>query len=301
MKKITIISIAIILNANLLAQQVPFAENYALDKYSLSSAYAGNCKDKYLFVSYRRDWSGLSEGPRTFRVSYNDAFKSKIGIGGKIIYDKAGIFNQLFAMGTYSYKLQVNKDQFVFFGISAGIYRNTLNLGDYYNDPNYNLDPSLTDKNVDSKIKFMTDYSFVYSLYKIEAGLLFSNISFGDAKYSYSSVKYKPLSNYQLHVTYTYTFSENWDFTPTLIFRGGKYIKNQFEIATQALFQKKFWGSFLFRDNSVWGLGFGAIIYKSVLFNYSYNLNTKIAPNTFQNHEFTLGLNISDFFQKKDG
>jgi type IX secretion system PorP/SprF family membrane protein len=298
MKKIIIILSAIILSASIMAQQVPFAENYALDKYSLSSAYAGNCKDKYLFMSYRRDWSGLAGGPRTFRISYNDAFKSKIGIGGKFIYDKAGIFDQLFAMGTYSYKLQVNKDQFIFFGLSGGIYRNSLNLGKYYNDPNYNLDPSLVDKNVNSKLKIMTDYSFVYSYNRIEAGLLFSNISFGDAKYSYSSVKYKPLSNFQLHATYTYTYSEDWDFTPTIIYRGGKYIKNQFEIATQAVFQNKFWGSFLFRDNNVWGLGFGAIVYKSILFSYSYNLSSRISPNAFQNHEFTLGLNISDFIKK---
>jgi len=45
---------------------------------------------------------------------------SNAGFGGKLIFDKAGIFNQFYLMGSYSYKLEVLDNHFVLFGLSAG-------------------------------------------------------------------------------------------------------------------------------------------------------------------------------------
>lgn len=106
---------------------------------------------------------------------------------------------------------EVAKTHFLLFGLSAGFYSNTINFSDYYNDPKYNLDPALMDANVNSKLKFMSDFSGVYSHLGFETGLLFSNINFGDSKYSQSNVKYKPLANYQYHASYLFNLSEKWD------------------------------------------------------------------------------------------
>jgi type IX secretion system PorP/SprF family membrane protein len=192
MKKLIIISIVILSGAVLYAQQMPISENYFLDKYSLAPSYAGNYNPKFLFMGYRSDWSGMDGGPKTFRLSYSDAYKQNTGFGGRFVYDKAGIFKQVIFMGTYSYKVEIAKNHLLLFGLSAGFYSNTINFSDYYNDPKYNLDPALMDANVNSKLKFMSDFSGVYSHLGFETGLLFSNINFGDSKYSQSSVKYKP-------------------------------------------------------------------------------------------------------------
>jgi type IX secretion system PorP/SprF family membrane protein len=299
MKKIIITLVAIVSGATIYAQQTPLSESYFLDKYTLAPSYAGNFNSKYLFLGYRSDWTGVDGGPKTFRMSFNNLLMEKAGYGAKIVFDKAGIFNQLYIMGSYSYNLQVSGDHHILFGISAGLYHNTLNLNDYYNDPDYNLDPALVQQDVKSKLKFMSDVSLVYSWKGLEAGFVLSNISFGDATYKEAEqLKYNPLANVQFHASYLYTVAENWDILPLVIIRGGKNIKTQFEIASQVIWQKKLMGSLVFRDPGVIGLGLGANISKGIKLYYNFNFATNVSMNALNNHEVTLGFNIFEYISR---
>jgi type IX secretion system PorP/SprF family membrane protein len=300
MKRIFFILSGLFVVAALFAQQIPISENYFMDKYSLAPSYAGNFNPKYLITGYRTDWSGIDGGPKTLRISYNDVFPfmQNAGYGGKIIYDKAGIFSQLYVMGSYSYNLHVNNDHHVMFGLSVGIYKNRLNLVDYYNDPKYTIDPSLISQDINSKLKFMSDFSAVWTWKGAEAGFMFSNISFGDASYKEVALKYNPLSNFQFHATYLYNINEDLDIAPLVIIRGGKYIKSQFELASQVMYLKKFRGSLVFRDPGVLGFGIGANIGKGLKIGYNFNLATNVALGAFNNHEISLGVNIFEYLRK---
>jgi len=284
------------------AQQVPISENYFLDKYSLAPSYAGNYNAKYLFTGYRSDWSGIDGGPKTLRISYNDIFPfmTNAGYGGKIVYDKAGIFNQLYILGSYSYNLKINQDHHVMFGLSAGFYKNRLNLLDYYNDPKYTIDPSLISQDIKSRLKFMSDFSAVWTWKGVEAGFMFSNITLGDASYKDVNLKYNPLANFQFHTTYLYNIDENWDVAPLVIIRGGKYIKSQFELATRVMYLKKFWGSLVFRDPGILGFGIGANIDKGLKIGYNFNFATNVAMGVFNNHEISIGVNIFEYLRKSE-
>jgi hypothetical protein len=178
------------------------------------------------------------------------------------------------------------------FGLSGGFYNNTLNLYEYYNDPKYNLDPSLINSDVKSRLKFMSEVSVVYTLRGFEAGFLFSNINFGDAKYSQVQLHYKPLANYQVHASYQYHVNENWNVNSLFLVRGGKYIKSQFEIASQIEYMNRVWGSLLFRDSNIWGVGLGAKINKLLTVGYNFNIASSVASRFYNNHEISLGINI---------
>jgi type IX secretion system PorP/SprF family membrane protein len=299
MKKLIIVIIGFFTGVIVCAQQMPLSENYFLDKYSLSPSYAGNFNTKYLFMGYRSDWSGIAGGPKTLRLSYNDAFMQNAGYGGKFIYDKAGIFKQIIILGTYSYRVKISENHFILFGLSAGFYSNTLDLIDFYSDPKYNIDPALLSANVTSKLKFMSDISAVYKFKGIEAGFLFSNINFGDSKYQQVDVHYKPLANYQVHASYMYSISEKWDVSPLIILRGGKYIKSQFELASSVVYQKKLWASLLFRDPAIWGVGIGANIGKGLKIGYNFNIASSVAARFYNNHEICIGINIFELTRTK--
>lgn len=302
MKKLLIILTAIGIGISLKSQQIPISENYFMDKYSLAPSYAGNFNPKYIFMGYRSDWTGIDGGPKTVRLSYSDLlpFMKNAGYGGKIIYDKAGIFSQLYILGSYSYNLQVNEQQHIMFGLSMGFYKNRLNLLDYYNDPKYTIDPSLIGLDINSRLKFMSDFSAVWTWKGAEAGFLFSNITLGDASYKEVDLKYNPLANYQFHATYLYGINENWDIAPLVIVRGGKYIKSQFELASQIMYLKKFWGSLVYRDPAVIGFGVGASINKGLKIGYNFNFATNVAMGAFNNHEITIGLNIFEYLKKPE-
>jgi type IX secretion system PorP/SprF family membrane protein len=300
MKRSIIVIAGFLIGISIYAQQTPLSENYFTDKYSLAPSYAGNFNPKYLVMGYRSDWTGIDGGPKTFRLSYNDVlpFMSNAGYGGKIIFDKAGIFNQLYIMGSYSYKLNVADDHFIMFGLSMGIYHNTINLLDYYNDPTYNIDPSLINQDIKSKIKFMSDFSVLYNWKGLETGFLFSNISFGDASYKEVDLKYNPLSNFQFHALYNYDFAEKWSLTPLLIIRGGKYIKSQLELATKVEYLNRIWSSLVFRDPGIFGIGIGGSITKGLTISYNFNFASNVEMSAFNNHEFAIGVNLATLINK---
>lgn len=279
------------------AQQIPLSENYYSDRYSLSAAYAGIHNSGYIFTGYRSDWSGVSGGPRTVRLSFSNGLTENTGYGAKVIYDKTGIFRQLYLMGSYSYNLEAAESHFLAFGLSAGVYSNSIRMSDYYNDPNYNIDPALINNDIRSKLKFMSDFSAVYRHEGIEAGLLFTNITFGEAHYDEVKTVYKPLANFQLHAVYGWDIDDSWRLTPLVIIRGGKYIRSQFELAAQLLFAGRFHGSLVFRDPGIIGAGLGAEIAGGLKLGYNFNMATNVQFNAFNSHEVTLGVNISEYLK----
>lgn len=252
-------------------------------------------------TGYRSDWSGINGGPKTLSITYNDLLPvlSNAGVGGKVIYDKAGIFSQLYLMSSYSYRVTLTGEHFLMFGLSAGIYHNSINLTEYYNDPGYTLDPALINSDISSKIKFMTDFSVAYNWQNLDAGFLFSNISFGDASYKEVELKYNPLSNFRFHASYIYDISENWSVTPLVILRGGKYIKSQFEMAAQVSWIKRIWGSFVFRDPGIFGIGAGGKIINGLSIGYNFNAASNVALNAFNSHEVTLCIDLKEFIKKQ--
>lgn len=298
MKKSITALILILFHGVIIAQQMPVSENYFMDKYALSSSYAGHISPGSVFTSFRSDWSGIKGGPKTMRLSYSDMLMTNAAWGGKIIYDKAGIFDQLYVMGTYSYNLRIVDEHKVLLALSSGIYHNKINFTDYYNNPNYNIDPVMTQQDVSSKLKFMSDFSALYLFRGVEAGIMFANINFGDAKYDEVDVTYKPLANYQLHAAYSFLISDRWNVNPLLYFRGGKYIAGQVGIASMVKYQNNIWGSLSFRDPGIWGFGFGANIAKGIRFSYNFNFAPSVALNIYNNHEIAIGVNIKDLVKK---
>lgn len=299
MKNIFLTIISLILFLSVVRGQQPLLnENYFVNKYALSPAYAGNSENNSVFTSYRRDWSGVSGSPQTISLSYHDSFKSKVGFGVKIIMDKIGIFQNFYGLTTYTYKLDSDKDQ-ILFGLSAGVNQNSINFSDYYNDPSFNSDPAMTNRDLTSKLKFISDVSLVYIRNNLQSGFLFSNINFGDYSYSNATTTYNPFINYQFHVIYKFVLNESLTLIPLVIYRGGKNIKGQSEFASQLRFNNKLWGSLALRGKNIFCLGFGFNVSKEILVNYAYNFSTGVSVrSSFQNHELTVGVNLSAFSKK---
>jgi type IX secretion system PorP/SprF family membrane protein len=301
MNKLLVLFAGLLSATTVFGQQLPLSENYFIDTYSLSSAYAGYGTDKFVFASYRRDWAGLKEGPRTLRLSYNGRLALNTGLGAKLIVDKIGIFQSFFAIGTYSYKVKLSEESDLRFGLSAGVQQNSINFSEYYNDPGFATDPSMVSKDVKSKLNLVNDLAALYSGSRFQAGVLLSNMGLSDYKYSEVDVSYTTFMTYQLHSSYAFTIQEQWTLTPMIIYRIGSKIKNQTEFASRVMFKDKFWGTAALRGQNIFSLGFGMDIGRGFLFNYTYNLSTSVTVNAFQNHEFTLGLRLNDIFGVKKG
>jgi type IX secretion system PorP/SprF family membrane protein len=298
MKKIILILIVLMPTA-VFGQQFPFMEGYGVNPFVLSPAFAGIHNPKTLFVDYRSDWTGLDGGPRTYQLSYSDKI-GKVGFGGRFIYDKTDIFKQTLILGTYTYEVNITRDHYISFGLSLGFFRNSIDLTKYFNNPIYVEDLALIYGQQQSKIKFATDISALYRYRQAEAGVLFSNVMFGTVKYANSDMSYKPLKNFLLHASYQFAIDSRWDVKPVFILRGGQHVPMLLEVAPIVTWDKRFWGNVLFRTGGIFGAGLGGEVYKGIFFNYSYNFSTNVALNTFNSHQFTLGVTIFKPKKEKD-
>jgi type IX secretion system PorP/SprF family membrane protein len=292
MKKLIYILVFQMIPAGVFAQQFPFMEAYNINSFNMNPSYAGIKNTRTIFLDYRSDWTGVDGGPVTAQLSYNDRLKGKVGLGGRFIYDKTDIFKQIMFLGTYTYEVQVAEEHTLNFGLSAGIYTNSIDLGKYFNDPNYVQDAVLTYGIEKSKIKVATDISALYRYKNIEGGILFSNVMFGTAKYSNTDITYKPLKNFLIHASYSYQINDLWSVKPFVLFRGGQHYPSQVEFASEVSYKKKLWGLIVFRTGGIWGLGLGAEVSEGILLYYSYNLSTRVALNTFGSHQVTLGVRL---------
>jgi type IX secretion system PorP/SprF family membrane protein len=290
MKKI-VIMLLVLMPAIAFGQQFPFMEGYSVDPFILSPAFAGIHNDKFLFIDYRSDWTGLEGGPRTYQLSYSDRI-GRVGFGGRFIYDKTDIFKQTLILGTYTYEVRISKEHIINFALSAGFFRNSIDLTKYYNDPTYVQDLALIYGAQQSKVKFGTDISALYRYRLAEAGILFSNVMFGTVKYANSDMTYKPLKNFLLHASYLFVLNNKWDVKPTFILRGGQHVPSLFEVAPTVTWDKRFWGNILFRTGGIYGVGVGGELIPGLIINYSFNLSSNVALNAFNSHQVTLGAKI---------
>lgn len=279
------------------AQQFPFLEGYNMNPFSLSPSYAGLHNQKTLFMEYRSDWSGISGGPSTMHMSYTDRYSEKIGFGARFILDKTDIFKQSLIIGTYTYEIQMREEHILNLGLSAGFYRNSIDLAKYYSDPDFVDDQVLMYGREKSKLKFVSDFSALYRYKNVNAGVLFSNIMIGTAKYRDTDLTYKPFRNYLVHASYDFEINSKWSVTPMAVYRDGKNVPAQFEISPSVSWDEKFWGNVLFRTGGIFGLGFGGEVYKGILLNYSYNLSSGIELNTYGSHQISLGLRLWDLIK----
>lgn len=295
MKKYIIILILLI-PGYVFGQQFPFMDTYNVNPFNFSPAYAGITNKKTLFMDYRSDWTGIEGGPKTYQLSYSDKFKNRVGLGARFIYDKADIFKQTLILGTYTYEAKIRDEHTVSFGLSAGIYRNLIDLSKYFNDPGYVEDVALIYGEQKSLIKFATDISVLYRYRKAEAGLMFSNIMFGTVRYHNSDMIYKPFRNYMLHTAYMIVIDDKWSMKPIVILRGGQNIPLQFEISQTLTWNDRLWLTTLFRTNGIFGLGLGAEVYDGIMLNYTYDINfnmtANVSFNTYGSQQLTLGIRL---------
>jgi hypothetical protein len=180
-----------------------------------------------------------------------------------------------------------------------GFYRNSIDLAKYYNNPDYIQDMALLYGRETSKIKFATDVSALWRYKQAEGGILFSNLMFGTVRYKNNDSKYKPLKNYLLHASYLFELSDKWSLKPTFILRGGQNIPPQFEIAPTVTWNDRLWLTALYRSGGIYGIGLGGEIIDGIILNYSYNMSSNVAINTFGSHQISLGVRIGKVQKNK--
>jgi type IX secretion system PorP/SprF family membrane protein len=109
-------------------QDAAFTQFYANPLF-LNPALTGNTECGRVHLNYRNQWPSLGNAYTTYSVAYDQSLPDiKSGFGFLVMNDQQGdgAFNRTRAGAFYSYKLQINAETMLSFGMQAAFYQESI-------------------------------------------------------------------------------------------------------------------------------------------------------------------------------
>lgn len=244
-----------------LAQHSSLTSNYLFNLFAVNPAYAGqkNALDATMF--YRKQWAGLSGSPETFGAMGHMEIKPKnFGVGLQIVSDRIGLFTNTQISAAFSYKLKLDKNNSLAFGLSPGFKRTVTDWNKL-----------ITSQTGDDAFK---DYFQPKNLYVNGAGLFFSNRQFF---VGISTPNLVALSNegrgveYNLVSGYVFKVNEDFSLKPAVLIRGIKNSPTQFDLSLSGYIQKTFGIGISYRNKESIVIFSEILIKKQLKIGYAYD------------------------------
>jgi type IX secretion system PorP/SprF family membrane protein len=291
--KIHIIILLIFIAATGYTQQFPVTTQYLFNPYALSPSMAGVTGYSELFMNYRTDLTGIEGHPRTFRFNgFGNIYKYQMWLGGDMYMDNTDIFSKFKASLSYTYKLKVQNEQFIFFGVWGSFYQNAVNYANAVGvDPN---DPLFQNSSKITAAKFNAGFGINYNWKRFNVGLSIPTLFTSRQEVENSQgVTFNQKQEFLFHISNIFSLARQWDIQAYGVFRKTTNDPVNFEISAMLIYLKRFWSGLLFRKGGALGINLGGNLIKGMVFNYSYEIPVGgINARSGGSHEITLGWRI---------
>jgi len=300
MKRFYIFIITILLIPIVDAQQFPLTNQYLINPYSISPSFAGIDGTINGHLGYRKDWVSVKGAPETKYLSLSAALGKKTGLGGYIINDRTDIFNNLYVNASYTFHARFSENQSLGLSASGGLIEKNVDLGGATIQDI--TDPLLLNLNNQHGLSTFAGAAVLYRLYGLDVGvnvpiLWESGTDFGSG----NDLKYELNRYYIGHLSYNFKINEEWSLKPIGIVRMTEQSPVNYEGALVVNFKDQIWFHGLYRKNSIIGLGAGAAVSNSVVFNYTYEFSgSGMLDYSEGTHEITIGMRLGKATKKEE-
>ncbi len=272
----------------LFSQQLALSNQYLVNKFWSSPAYAGAGEGFEAFGSFRTEWMNVPGAPETKFISANGIISKNMGLGGSVSTLQAGIFTNIAASASYAYHLRLPGSQTLSFGLGLGLLESHVNLS----DAGAQADPVAANSNV-SALAFDASFGMLYRIKKLSVSFSAPRMMNGKIKDSDGNKIYAFGPHYRGIVGYSYSFNNDWGIEPTAAISMAENAPLFYDIAVPVVYKKKVWLSPIYKKTHI-AIGIGGIPYSSFVVNYSYEFSsTGIMGESGGTHEITIGWRMS--------
>ncbi|MDA3911409.1 MAG: PorP/SprF family type IX secretion system membrane protein [Bacteroidales bacterium] len=295
-KLFSMLAISILSFTALHAQHLPKLSLHEMNKNILNPA-AMIEQDIQANLLYKNQWTGFENAPVNAGINLTNDFG---GFAAGLIYlnDQAGVFQQNMIKIQYAYKLRLNQNIIMNFGLAAGINSYRIN----YQDLNlYHADePILSTQNENS---ILPDF---------DLGILLTNMiptrSYGASKLPDKafwvglSVQHLTgvvitndflrdntylLRHFNLAGGYKHPINKTFKLEENMLVKYAPDVPIQAEIGINGFYEDNYWAGLSFRSSADLILKLG-ITYQGIKFGYAYDFAISKIPN-HSSHEIVLG------------
>lgn len=292
MRKLNITAALVIITASAFAQQLPFSSQYYTNMFVTNPAFTGTTDEHTrAFITHRSQWIGISGGPQTSYLTLDGPIEARnIGLGLKVYSDVTDITSRLGAFANYSYRLKINDDNHVLFGVAMGVLNNRIDFSKaVVRDAN---DPYMFTE-AQSKTVFSADFGLGYTWKKLEVGFCIPQVIGNKIKYKTNdgdNSYYNLARHYQGSVKYVFDVVKEKEMTayPMIMVRGASGAPVQYDIAGVFDWKKYGWVGVMYHSNYAVAASIG-LRYKNLGIGYSYDFGIgKVRSYTGSTSEFLL-------------
>lgn len=284
-----------------MGQQVPFYNHYLINPFVYNPACTG--ASDYVNASFVRNQRYSSFGStaiNNYLTVEGPISKGNMGLGLIVAHQTQGIQQQLMSALSYSYRLKINDDHNIRFGVSAGVLDNRID----YNQINAQdiNDPYLTGLRPTAPV-FDMNVGLMYNWKDLRIGISVPQIIGAKVKYAKERSRgyYQLERHYMMSLEYDFHAGEKVIIRPNAVMRYMPNVPFQYDVTLMALYNNMLWASATYKSDYAVQFNAGVRVWDFLRIGYSYELLTGSmkAYNTGTNHEIFLGFSFKGKREKE--
>jgi type IX secretion system PorP/SprF family membrane protein len=270
------------------AQQDPLYSQYLTNPLIFNPAYAGLNNAFNASFSYRNQWAGFDGSPTTMNAnSHLSLVDNKVGAGLLILQDKMGITKTTEIHALAAYKLELEKEMTLSFGMQFGLvgFRND------YTELNVDPDPAFAQNERASKPN--VGVGTILKGNKFLVGLSIPRML--KSKFSTGGQDFELYNqHYYLFGSYVHYLGTRLRLKPSILFRGVKGAPISTDLNFNINIDTKYTAGIYSRNFKAYGLLLQGWFFEKYRFGYTFEVPTnKSVGASFTSHEITIGIKTS--------
>ncbi|MCX6228885.1 MAG: type IX secretion system membrane protein PorP/SprF [Bacteroidia bacterium] len=256
-----------------ICQQDPVFNQYMNNLLTIQPAYAGLSGYVNVTAMSRIQWAGFDGAPTTNTFTVQGPIKKyNVGIGLSIINDKFGqVVRQNGFYGDYAYRILLDNDQYISFGLKAGI-----NIYEALFSELTTHDPNDPVAMFDIAKKYLPNFGAGF-LWHSDDFFLGASVPkfFKNGVNSPSGVSvYHEEVNYYVMGGVVLPITDNMRFKPTFLYRYSQLTPKITDLTANFLFYDRVWVGATYRLQNSYGFLFQIFLNPQLKLGYAYDLTT---------------------------
>lgn len=293
-KLILLLLVFVAFSSKVEAQQDPMYTQYMFNQLVLNPAYAGSKDRLSAMLLYRTQWVGFEGAPKTTTFSIHTPFlKEHMAVGATFVNDEIGIANNLYFTGYYAYRVKLNQNTRLSFGLSAEVKRQQLSWSQanplFQLDPNIPVgDPARTLPNFGAGLYMDNDKYYIGLTVPriIENQLDFTNGLSGVESSAQQQRHYYLMGGFIMDV------SKDVKFKPAMLIKHTPNSPLELDLNVSALFAERIWLGMTFRTGDSFDVIAQFVLDKMRIgYAYDYSL-TKLNQFNSGSHEIMITIEM---------
>lgn len=253
-------------------QQDPLFSQYMFNTLAFNPAYAGSADVMTMLALSRHQWVGFEGAPSTQTfVAHSPLKNQNMALGFTAINDKAGPVHQTSILADYAYRIRVNDESQLAFGLKGGF---NIYQADIASLSTVEVDPA--NVNIEGKLLPNFGFGLFWHSERYYAGLSVPKLLENDISAGNSSplVTASEVRHFFLMGGYVFDIDRDIKFKPSFLLRQVAGAPLSLDINANFLLRERIWLGAMYRFGNAFGLLAQYQVNDQFRIGYAFDLTT---------------------------